>query len=72
GRVILAVSSTYEAVVLAAAQAAGVPADALGSTTYDGALAIATDRGPLRWSVAELRAGWETSIGVAMKRPGIS
>ena len=34
-------------------------------------LAVATARGVLRWSVPELRAGWETSIGVAMKRPGI-
>jgi phosphoribosylformylglycinamidine synthase II len=72
GRVLLAVSPTYEITVLAAAQTAGVPADRLGAATFDGVLAVATARGPLTWNVPELRAAWETSIGVAMKRPGIS
>jgi phosphoribosylformylglycinamidine synthase len=71
GRVIVAVAPADEAAVLAAARLAGVPADTLGPVTEEVTLAVATARGVLRWSVPELRAGWETSIGVAMKRPGI-
>jgi phosphoribosylformylglycinamidine synthase subunit PurL len=72
GRVILAVAPGDKAAVLAAAEAGGVPAEALGQVTGEGTLTVSTARGALRWNVPELRAGWETSIDVAMKRPGIS
>ncbi len=72
GRAILAIAPGDEPAVLAAARAGGVAADALGTVTADGALSVATARGLLRWDVSVLRAGWETSIEAAMKRPGIS
>jgi len=36
-----------------------------------GALTVATDRGTLAWDLSELRLGWEGSIELAMKRPGL-
>jgi phosphoribosylformylglycinamidine synthase len=71
GRVLAAVSPADEPAVLAAASAAGVPADAVGSVNPGGALTVATDRGTLAWDLSELRLGWEGSIELAMKRPGL-
>ena len=57
--------------VVAAARDAGVPADAIGTVAADGVLSVRTGRGMLSWRVSELRAGWETSIETAMRRPGL-
>jgi phosphoribosylformylglycinamidine synthase len=71
GRVVVSVERADEPAVLAAALAAGVPADPIGAATADGILTVKTARGPLDWAVSGLRAGWETSIETAMKRPGL-
>jgi phosphoribosylformylglycinamidine synthase II len=72
GRVVVVAAPADEAAVLAAARAAGVPADPIGLVTADGRLSVLTARGALGWPVGGLRAGWETSIETAMKRPGLS
>jgi phosphoribosylformylglycinamidine (FGAM) synthase-like enzyme len=72
GRVLVAVAADDEAAVLAAAKAAGVAADGIGSSTGDGKLSVRTALGELAWPVSELRHGWESSIETAMKRPGLS
>jgi hypothetical protein len=56
---------------MAAAKAAGVPANPIGEVTANGKLGVRTARGPLEWDVSVLRVGWETSIETAMKRPGL-
>jgi phosphoribosylformylglycinamidine synthase len=71
GRALVSAAPADEPAVLAAAAAAGVPADSIGEVTADGALTVKTARGPLEWAVSGLRAGWETSIETAMKRPGL-
>jgi phosphoribosylformylglycinamidine synthase II len=71
GRVMVAVAAHSEAGVLAAAAAAGVPAEAIGTVAAEGALAVATRQGRLSWPVGGLRTGWETSIEKAMTRPGL-
>jgi phosphoribosylformylglycinamidine synthase len=72
GRVILAADAAQAPAILAAAKEAGVPAAAIGTVTARGALSVKTGRGPLEWPVHGLRIGWETSIEVAMKRPGLA
>ncbi|HZZ18584.1 MAG TPA: phosphoribosylformylglycinamidine synthase subunit PurL, partial [Opitutaceae bacterium] len=72
GRVIVAVSPTDSAALVASAKASGVPADDIGTVTEAPSLSVRTSRGPVEWDVAGLRMGWETSIEVAMKRPGIA
>jgi phosphoribosylformylglycinamidine synthase len=72
GRVLVAVAPADEAALVAAARAAGVPADGLGTVTGAEALSVETSRGPLEWGVSELRLGWETCIEKAMKRPGLA
>ena len=57
--------------VLAAARAAGVPADALGNVTQDGILAVNVAAGSFLVDVSQLRTGWESTIETAMKRPGL-
>jgi phosphoribosylformylglycinamidine synthase subunit PurL len=71
GRVIIAVKPSDETAVLAMAKASGIPADAIGSVATGGKLTAKTARGTLSWDVPELRLGWESSIEVAMKRPGL-
>jgi phosphoribosylformylglycinamidine synthase subunit PurL len=71
GRVILSVLPADEAAVLAAARAAGVPASAVGTVTPATGLSVRTRAGTAAWDAAELRAGWETAIEGAMRRPGI-
>ena len=71
GRVMVSVAPADAALVVRAAAEAGVPADAVGSVTAGDALTVKTARGTLEWSVSGLRAGWESSIEGAMKRPGI-
>jgi phosphoribosylformylglycinamidine synthase len=71
GRVVITVEPADAPGVARAAAEAGVPADAIGSITAGGTLTLKTARGPLEWSVAVLRMGWESSIENAMKRPGI-
>jgi phosphoribosylformylglycinamidine synthase len=71
GRVVIAAAPADEPALLAAARAAGVPADPIGSVTGDGALVVGTARGALEWAVPVLRSAWETSIETAMKRPGL-
>jgi phosphoribosylformylglycinamidine synthase subunit PurL len=71
GRVLVAVAPADEPAILAAANAAGVPADGIGSSTADAKLSVRTQRGTLAWPVSELRHGWESSIETAMKRPGL-
>ena len=71
GRAVLAVAPADEPAVLAAAKAAGVPADVIGEVTPGGGLSVATARGALAWDLSELRLGWEGSIESAMKRPGL-
>jgi phosphoribosylformylglycinamidine synthase len=71
GRVVLAVRAADLAAVTAAAGAAGVPAATIGEVTADGVLAVRTAGFDVKWSVAELRRGWETSIEEAMRRPGL-
>jgi len=71
GRVVLAVSPGDEPALLAAARAAGVAADSIGAVTQGGTFSVGTPLGPLEWDVCGLRAGWETSIETAMKRPGL-
>jgi len=71
GRVIAAVAPADEAPFIAAAGAAGVPADTIGTVTPGGGLTVATARGAVSWDLAELRLGWEGSIESAMKRPGL-
>jgi hypothetical protein len=56
---------------LADAGAAGVVADAIGSFLATETLSVGTGLGTLEWTTAVLRAGWETSIESAMRRPGI-
>jgi selenophosphate synthetase-related protein len=67
----VSVAPADAALVVRAAAEAGVPADAVGSVTAGDALTVKTARGTLEWSVSGLRAGWESSIEGAMKRPGI-
>jgi phosphoribosylformylglycinamidine synthase len=71
GRALVAVLPAEEPGVLAAAKAAGVPADAVGSVSPGGGLSVATARGTLAWELSELRLGWEGSIESVMKRPGL-
>jgi phosphoribosylformylglycinamidine synthase subunit PurL len=71
GRVIIAVMPSDEALVLAAAEAAGIAADAIATVAAGGVLTVKTARGTLSWAVSELRLGWEGSIENAMKRPGL-
>jgi phosphoribosylformylglycinamidine synthase len=71
GRVLVTVGAANMGAFLAAAGAAGVPADALGTVTAGNALAVKTASGALEWSVSQLRFAWETSIESAMKRPGL-
>jgi phosphoribosylformylglycinamidine synthase II len=71
GRVLVTVLPGDADAVAGAARAAGVPADAVGAITQEDALSVRTARGPLEWSLSELRKGWESSIEDAMKRPGI-
>jgi len=71
GRVIVTVSAAGLPAVLAAAAAAEVPASDIGAVTDGPTLAVATGLGTLEWEVAGLRTGWETSIEVAKKRPGL-
>jgi phosphoribosylformylglycinamidine synthase subunit PurL len=71
GRVVITVAPADAASVASAAAGAGVPADTVGSITAGGTLSAKTAQGPLEWSVAVLRTGWESSIEDAMKRPGI-
>ena len=71
GRVLLTVLPGDADAVAGAARAAGVPADAIGAITREDTLSVRTARGPLEWSLSELRNGWESSIEDAMKRPGI-
>jgi phosphoribosylformylglycinamidine synthase II len=72
GRVIVAAAAGAAAAIRTAAAAAGIPACDLGEVTADGQLAVRGAGGELVWPVAELRQGWETSIEVAMQRPGLS
>jgi phosphoribosylformylglycinamidine (FGAM) synthase-like enzyme len=72
GRAIVAVAAADAPLVLKAAAAAGVPADAIGEVTADGAFTVSVASETASWPVAELRRGWETCIEEAMKRPGIS
>jgi phosphoribosylformylglycinamidine synthase len=72
GRVVLAVEAAEVPAVLAAAAAAGTPAQAIGAVTADGSLAVRTARFEAVWPVADLRRGWETSIEEAMRRPGLA
>jgi phosphoribosylformylglycinamidine synthase len=71
GRAIVAVRPADAAAVLAAARAAGVPAESLGESSADGRLRVETAAGLLDWETAALRHGWETAIETAMRRPGI-
>jgi len=71
GRVVIAAAPADEPAVMAAAKAAGVPANPIGEVTANGKLGVRTARGPLEWDVSVLRVGWETSIETAMKRPGL-
>jgi phosphoribosylformylglycinamidine synthase II len=72
GRVVLAVDADHVPAVLAAAAQAGVPADPIGTVTARATLSVKTGRGNLEWALHGLRIGWETSIEVAMKRPGLA
>jgi phosphoribosylformylglycinamidine synthase len=71
GRALLSVGAADESAVADAARAAGVRADLLGAVTGDGALSVATARGPLAWAARELRKAWGESIEASMKRPGL-
>jgi phosphoribosylformylglycinamidine synthase len=71
GRAVLALRPGDAGAVLAAATEAGVPAREIGRTDGSGALAVSTSRFQASWPVPDLRAGWETSIEVAMRRPGL-
>ena len=71
GRVVISAAPADEPAVMAAAKAAGVPANPIGEVTANGKLGVRTARGPLEWDVSVLRVGWETSIETAMKRPGL-
>ena len=71
GRVIISVAPADLPAVLSDAGEAGVPADDIGAVTAEAALSVATGLGRLDWAVSRLRTGWETSIEVAMKRPGL-
>jgi len=71
GRVVIAVPPEHEPAVMFAAGLAGVPADAIGAVTGAPHLKVATAAGALDWDLGGLRLGWETSIEVAMKRPGL-
>jgi len=74
GRAVVAVLPGDEAAVMAAAEAAAVPARAIGSVRDDGALSLRLARpaAAVAWPVAVLRRAWETSIEDAMARPGLS
>ncbi|HTU01521.1 MAG TPA: phosphoribosylformylglycinamidine synthase subunit PurL, partial [Candidatus Sulfotelmatobacter sp.] len=71
GRVVIAAAPADEPALVAAARACGVPADPIGTVTADGTLSVKTARFSLEWAVSGLRTGWESSIEVAMKRPGL-
>ena len=72
GRVVVSVAPGNLDALLAAANAAGVPADAIGTVNDGTNLSVKTVVGTLEWPVSQLRLGWETSIEGAMKRPGIA
>ena len=71
GRVVISVAGADVQAVLAAARASGVPADPIGEVTAGVRFAVRTATASHEWSVPGLRAGWETSIETAMKRPGL-
>jgi phosphoribosylformylglycinamidine synthase II len=72
GRVLISVGAGNVTGLIAAAEEVGIPAHDVGAVTGDALLSVQTAKGPVEWSVAELRMGWETSIEKAMKRPGIA
>jgi phosphoribosylformylglycinamidine synthase len=72
GRALVAVRAGDAAAVLAAAGQGGVPAQIIGRVTPEAVLVAETAGLSLRWPVAELRRGWETTIEEAMRRPGLS
>jgi phosphoribosylformylglycinamidine synthase subunit PurL len=72
GRVVIAVGTEDAAAVGEAARTAGVPIDPIGTVTSRASLTVKTALGSVDWPVHGLRIGWETSIEVAMKRPGLS
>jgi phosphoribosylformylglycinamidine synthase len=72
GRVVLSAAPGDVPAIIAAAKAAGVPADGIGAVTPGPSLSVKTARGNLEWAVSGLRMGWEASIENAMKRPGLS
>jgi phosphoribosylformylglycinamidine synthase len=69
GRVLLCTGEAKA--VLAAARAAGVPADSIGNLTRDGILGVNLAAGAIVMDVAGLRSAWESTIETAMKRPGL-
>ena len=71
GRVLVEVEPDHLSPLLADAGASGVAADAIGSFLATETLSVGTGLGTLEWTTAVLRAGWETSIESAMRRPGI-
>jgi phosphoribosylformylglycinamidine synthase II len=71
GRVLLSVAPSHLPALLAAAPAAGVPAEVIGRVTGGPVLGVKTAAGAIEWPVAGLRTAWETSIESAMKRPGL-
>ena len=72
GRVVISSEPGNANGLIAATEEAGILAHDIGKLTDDAFLRVETAKGALEWPVAELRTGWETSIEVAMKRPGLS
>jgi phosphoribosylformylglycinamidine synthase len=71
GRVILSVPAERAGTVLSEAHTNGVAAAAIGDVLAEPELNLLTRRFSAKWSVADLRHGWETSIERAMARPGL-
>ncbi len=67
-RALIEVPATEAESVLAAAKAAGVPAQDIGEITAASELAVALGGETLSWSTTELRSTWETSIEKVMAR----
>ncbi len=71
GRVVVAVKPDRVGTILSEAHMGGVPATLIGDVTAGPELSVVARNIAVKWSVPELREGWETTIERAMARPGL-
>ena len=71
GRILVAASAADAVILIRNAAAAGIPAAEIGQVTAKPELTVNLEPASATWDVRELRHGWETSIEMAMRRPGL-